>query len=80
MARAEASHVAFQSTLDGQPPYEQMKKTYTWRHAAKQSSLLSSHVSWRTSQTVGDHILLQIWWPRTTLSIRYTASSSGRLA
>ena len=41
--------------------------------------ILSLHVSWRTSQTVGDHTLLQIWWPQTTLSIRYTASSSGRL-
>jgi len=40
----------------------------------------SLHVSWRTSQTVGDHTLLQIWWPQTTLSIRCTASLSDKLA
>ena len=34
-------------------------------------SFLSSLVSWRTSQTVGDRTLLQIWRPRTTLSIWY---------
>jgi len=76
MARAEVP-CAFQTTLDGQ------RKTYTWRHAAKPSSfnsLCNSHVSWRTLQRVGDHTLLQIWWPWTTLLIRYTESSSNRLA
>jgi len=41
---------------------------------------LHVYVSWRPSQTVGDRTLLQIWRPPTTLSIRYTASSSDRLA
>ena len=68
----------FQSTLDGQPPEKQMRKTYTWRHAAKRSSFLSSRVSQRPSHTVGDRTLLQIWTPLTTLSIRCTASSSDR--
>jgi len=47
---------------------------------AKRSSFLSSRVSWRPTQTVGDRTLLQIWRPPTTLSIRYTASLSDRLA
>jgi len=73
MAGAEVSRVAFQSTFDGQLLDKQTRKTYTWRHAAKRSLFQSSRVSWRTSQTVGDHTLLQIRWPPTTLSIRYTA-------
>ena len=63
-----------------QQPDKQTRKTYTWRYVAKRSSFLSSRVSWRPSQTVGDRTLLQIWRPPTTLSIRYTASSSDRLA
>ena len=59
---------------------KQTRKTCTWRHAAKRSSFLSSRVSRRPSQTVGDRTLLQIWRPPTTLSIRYTAPSSDRLA
>jgi len=43
MARAEAP-CAFQAILNGQPPDKQTKKTYTWRHAAKRSSFLSSRV------------------------------------
>jgi len=43
-------------------------------------SLCNSHVSWRMLQRVGDHTLLQTWWPQTTLLIRYTESSSDRLA
>ena len=39
-----------------------------------------SRVSRKPSQTVGDRTLLQIWRPPTTLSIRYTAPSSDRLA
>ena len=34
----------------------------------------------KASQTVGDRILLQIWRPPTSLSIRYTACLSDRLA
>ena len=63
-----------------QPPDKQTRKSYTWRHTAKRSSFLSSRVSWRPLQTVGDRTLLQIWRPPTTLSIRYTVSSSNRLA
>jgi len=73
MARAEAPYT-FQTTLDGQLPDKQMRKTYTWRHTAKQSLLLSSHISWRISQTVGDHTRLQLWRLWTTLSIKYIQS------
>jgi len=41
IARAEAP-CTFQTTLDGQPPDKQMRKTYTWRHTAKWSLFLSS--------------------------------------
>jgi len=73
---ATSRSTTFQTTLDGQPPDKQTKKTYTWRHTAKWSSFLSSCVSWRPSQTVGDCTLLQIWRHPTTLLIRYSASSS----
>jgi len=80
MARAEARRT-FLATLDGQPPDKQTRKTYTWtwRHAAKWLSFLSSRVSWRTLQTVGEHTLLH-GWSLTALSCRCTASSSDTLA
>jgi len=53
MEQAEAP-CAFQSTLDGQPPDKQTRKTYTWRHAAKRTSFPSSSIRWRPLQTVGD--------------------------
>ena len=45
------------------------------RHTANRScSLSSSRKSSSTSPIIGDHTLLWIWWPRTTLSCRYTPS------
>jgi len=46
MMQAEAP-CTFQTTLDGQLPNKQARKTYTWRHAAKRSLFLSLHVSSR---------------------------------
>jgi len=76
MAPAEAP-CAFQVTLEGQLPDKQTRKTYTWRHAAKQPLFLSSCISGRPLQTVADHTLLQIWKLWTTLTIRYIASLSN---
>ena len=77
MARAEAPFPNY----PGWPTARQTDEKDLHLKARSKTVIVSVlRVSWRPSQTVGNRTLLQIWRPPTTLSIRYTASSSDILA
>jgi len=75
MARAEAPL----SKLPWMPTTQQTDKE-DLHLKAHSKTVIVSVFTWRPSQTVRGHTLLQIWRSPTTLSIKYTVSSSDRLA